>query len=180
MTVLEHALLDDVEILAPGASLYGDNTYGEGVYGNGPAVNLTPFALHIRIRRGGTRDGLAIKTDVGLMTFTLKNAQDPLDDGHLEPGQILEAHSNGQPIFTGRIAHIDTSYPMDKTTGTSRALTTVTVADAVKIHATTPRYGVQTAEGYETFEDRIARLEGSADAPVDAPTTGQPRVVYAL
>lgn len=143
--------------------------------------SLTEHATALTIRRGGSRSGLGIKTDVGLMNFRLFNDQDPLDGGTLRPGQSLRAMVDGSPIFTGRIAEMDAVYPLNKNTGEQRAFTSVTVADAVKVHATTPRYGAMIgAPFYETFEARIARLATSALAPIDAPAPGAPREVYSF
>lgn len=85
-------------------------------------------------------------------------------------------------IFTGQIADISSTYPLNKQTGESRAMVTVTVADAVGVHTRTPRYGVQIASGFETFEARINRLAASAssDAPVETLTEGAPREVYSF
>lgn len=92
------------------------------------------------------------------------------------PEAVIDA-----PIYTGRVVDIDTSYPLNKQTGERRTYTTVTVADSVRVHTTTPRYGVTVpTPGYETFEARIVRLSGSAQAPVVAPTVGGPKEVYAL
>lgn len=143
-------------------------------------VDSTGPALRATIRRGGSRDGLGVKTDVGLLTFTLKNHQDPLAGGTFTPGQPVRVIGAAGPLFTGRIADVASSYPIDKATGRKRTVVTVTVADAVQIHATTPRYGVQIAAGFETFEDRINRLASSAQAPIEVPTIGAPREVYAF
>ena len=88
---------------------------------------------------------------------------------------------NRARLFTGRISDFGSMYVMDKSTGQSRAVVTVNVADAVKIHASTTRYGVDLgAATNETFEARIARLEGSANAPVEVPVVGAPREVYSF
>lgn len=86
-----------------------------------------------------------------------------------------------KPLFTGRIAHFGSAYPMDKATGKTRTEVTVTVADAVQIHGSTMRYGVDLGVATnETFESRIDRLEESANAPVEVPVVGGPSVRYAL
>lgn len=85
------------------------------------------------------------------------------------------------PIFTGRIAFLNSSYPLDKNTGTSRAVVQVTAADAVQIHTSTQRYGVDMGvDTDETFEERIGRLAASSQAPIEAPAIGAPREVYAF
>ncbi|QBI97326.1 minor tail protein [Microbacterium phage TimoTea] len=166
--LVEHAaqLGSWYETTAPG--------YGELAHG----TNLT-------IRRGGARTGLGLKTDVGLMTFQLLDSEDPMRGGTFQPGQDLRAVSrdlNGQlrELFTGRVVDVAASYPLNKATGRQRVVTTVTVADAVKTHGETPRYGVAIPTGFETFEARISRLAGSALAPIEAPTEGAPREVYAF
>ncbi|QTX04109.1 hypothetical protein [Agromyces archimandritae] len=83
-------------------------------------------------------------------------------------------------LFTGRIADIGAAYPMDKASGRVHSLATVTAADAVGRHTTTPRSGALVDGGFETFEARIARLAASAQEPVDAPAIGAPREVYAF
>lgn len=287
--------------------------------------SLIPDATLLSIRRGGARDGIAVRTDVGLATFTLKDAQDPMNGGTLRPGQAVRIVSKGavqrpdeivysqsfetdsagwvqgaaassmtrpatfgrtgthhlytpggagvrayrdfaglepgsgytariyalrgngsgsfsvgvtgigtgtpvpadwdwstfaafgfvassashrielrhsasaniswddftltknawteigdSPIFTGRIAHLNSLYPLNKQTGESRAMIQVTVADAVQIHGSTIRYGVQIEDGFETFEERIGRLASSAQAPVEVPLIGDPIVRYSF
>lgn len=148
-------------------------------------IDFVAAATGVQIRRGGTRTGLGVKTDVGLMSFELLDAHDPMTGGTIKPGQEIRGVSrdlagNLAPIFTGRVVDITTRYPLNKGTGRLRARTIVTVADAVHVHGTTPRYGVSLAAGFETFESRIARLAGSALAPIDPPVEGAPREVYAL
>jgi hypothetical protein len=85
------------------------------------------------------------------------------------------------PIFTGRITDIRSSYPFNKTNGTTRTSVEVTVADAVQIHGSTMRYGVDLGVATnETFESRISRLAGSANAPVEIPVVGAPIVRYSF
>lgn len=48
-------------------------------------------ATSCTVRRGGSRSGLGIKTDVGRMSFTLHNAQDPLNGGAFKVGQTVRA-----------------------------------------------------------------------------------------
>ncbi|RZU66747.1 hypothetical protein EV379_3113 [Microterricola gilva] len=143
-------------------------------------VTYIANATGVSIRRGGSRDGLGVKTDVGLCSFTLKNTQDPLAGGTFVPGQAVRVVGLLGPLFTGRLVDIASAYPLDKQNGQSRAMVTVTVADAVRVHASTPRYGVTIAAGFETFESRINRLAGSAQAPVQVPTVGAPREVYSF
>ena len=98
--------------------------------------------------------------------------------GYFDNITVLEEQA---PVFTGRIAYLKSVYPLNKTTGETRALVEVTAADAVQIHAATMRYGVDMgADTDETFEERIARLDDSAQAPVQAPAVGAPREVYAF
>ena len=134
----------------------------------------------IRARRGGTRTGLGLRTDVGLMTVVLRNAQDPAAGGTFQPGQLARIVADGHPVFTGRISAITGGYTLDKRTGTRTATTTVTVSDAVAIHGKTSRYGVRIPADYETFEARISRLAGSSRAPIAVPVEGAPVEVYAL
>lgn len=108
-----------------------------------------------------------------------------LDDVEVVKNAWVEsfpAMDTRQSIFTGRIADLSTVYPYDKSNGTSRAMTQVTVADAVKVHVNTTRYGVETGAGvgFETFESRINRLSSSAQAPIEVPVIGAPREVYAF
>lgn len=148
-------------------------------------TELIGHATNATIRRGGSRTGLGIKTDAGILTFQLLNAHDPLAGGDLQPGQLVRAVSRDgagylSELFTGRVVDVASNYVLNKSTGRLRSIVTVTVADAVKIHAETPRYGVQLSAGFETFESRIGRLAGSALAPVEAPAEGAPREVYAF
>lgn len=148
-------------------------------------------ATRMSIRRGGTRTGIGVRMDVGLATFRMHNAHDPLTGSDLAPGQkiriiqrlpgMIPGSVVTHPIFTGRIADIEAEYPMNKTTGEASTSVIVTIADAVKIHGTTPRHGVRIGDPfYETFEERIARLAASAIAPIDVPPIGAPIIRYAL
>lgn len=165
MTVSERPLIGRVDIQAREGSQW---------------VTYISSATGATIRRGGSRDGLGVKTDVGLCSFVLKDVQDPLAGGTFVPGQDVRVMGEHGPLFTGRIVDIASGYPLDKQTGATRAVVTVTVADAVQLHVATPRYGVQIAEGFETFESRINRLATSAQAPVAVPIVGAPREVYAF
>lgn len=159
-------------------TLSRDDAWTETTYNWTP---LSADATGITIRRGGSRSGLGVRTDVGLATFTLNDAQDPLNGGVLSPGMPVKVTADSAPIFTGRIAFLNSVYPLNKSNGTTRAVTQVTVADAVQIHTATQRYGVDLGEDTdETFEERIARLEASAQAPVDAPVVGAPIERYVL
>lgn len=145
----------------------------------------TADALSITARRGGSRTALGIRTDVGIMTFDVLDAEDPMRGGTFQPGQSVRAVSRDRAggmaeLFTGRVVDVAAAYPMNKSTGRQRTVTRVTVADAVKVHGETPRYGVQLAGGFETFEARVQRLAGSALAAVEPPAEGAPREVYAL
>lgn len=93
---------------------------------------------------------------------------------------VVPAVDNSSPIFTGRVVDVKSTYPLNKATGKERTSVTVTVADAVNIHGGTMRYGVQIAEGFETFESRINRLASSALAPIEPPVQGAPKVVYSF
>ncbi|TDL43603.1 hypothetical protein [Microbacterium oleivorans] len=148
---------------------------------------LSQDATQLSITRGAGLDGVTTKTDVGIATFLLKNAEDPMNGGTLLPGQDIRIQGYSPvrgfvAIFTGRIADLSTVYPYNKSDGTSRAMTQVTVADAVKVHVNTMRYGVETGAGvgFETFESRINRLSASAQAPIEVPVIGAPREVYAF
>jgi len=166
MTVIERPLFERVEVEALISSVW---------------TPLAADATGIKIRRGGSRSGLGVKTDVGLATFVLSEAQDPLNGGVLSPGMTVRVTSDGDPIFTGRIAFINSQYPLNKGTGATRAVTQVTAADAVQIHTSTMRYGVDLGiDTDETFEERIDRLADSSQAPIEAPAIGAPLEVYAL
>jgi hypothetical protein len=149
-------------------------------------VEFIQNATNVSIHRGGARNGVGVKTDVGIATFTLHNDEDPLQGGTLDIGQTIRVITKGSvfhprdPVFTGRIADIASTYPLNKSTGEERTAVQVTVTDAVSIHVGTMRYGVQIAEGFETFESRIARLASSALAPIEPPVEGAPREVYAF
>lgn len=160
-------------------------TLGSWYETTAPGAGELAHATNLTIRRGGARTGLGLKTDVGLATFQLLNAEDPMQGGTFQPGQEVRAVSRdlaGQlvELFSGRVVDVASSYPFNKSTGRQRAVTTVTVADAVKTHGETPRYGVAIPTGFETFEARISRLAGSALAPIEAPAQGAPREVYAF
>lgn len=150
-----------------------------GIYNVYPSISVES-ATNVSIKRGGARMGIGVKTDVGICTFTLHNDEDPLDGGTLDIGQTVVVAASGTPIFTGRIVDITAAYPLVKATGEERTTVQVTVADAVSIHGSTMRYGVQIAEGFETFESRINRLASSALAPIEPPVEGAPKEVYSF
>ncbi|MBX3309713.1 MAG: hypothetical protein KF739_04670 [Cryobacterium sp.] len=125
------------------------------------------------------------------VTFTATSASHGLDLSSLPTAagvvsywddlQLIEHITEvAYPIFTGQIVDVASAYPFDKSRGTSRSMVTVTASDAVLVHTSTPRYGVQIAEGFETFESRINRLSSSAQAPIEVPPVGAPREVYAF
>lgn len=172
MTVIERPLFGHVEIMR-----YDDETM--------QGTTFIRHALQVGIRRGGARTGVGVKTDVGILTFDLLDAEDPLQGGTFVPGQTVMVVSRDRAgylsaLFTGRVADVGAAYPINKGSGRLRSVTRVTVADAVKVHGETPRYGASVAAGFETFEARIQRLATSALAPVEAPVEGAPREVYAL
>lgn len=166
MTVIERALFGRVEIRR------GSDEF-------------VSHATSVTFRRGAARSALGLKTDVGLMSFQLHNSEDPMRGGSFAPGQEIQCAARSAageliPLFTGRVVDVAGDYPLNKSTGHGRSVTTVTVADAVKLHGETPRYGVSGGVGFETFEARITRLAGSALAPISPPVEGAPREVYAL
>ena len=168
MTVIERPLFGRVEI----QRVEGGQTF-------------LAAATSCTIRRGGARTGLGLKTDVGLTTFQLLNAEDPMRGGTFQPGQEIRVLSRDlagelSELFSGRVVDVAGGYPLNKSNGRQRTVTTVTVADAVKTHGETPRYGVAIPTGFETFEARVSRLAGSALAPIEAPAEGAPREVYAF
>lgn len=164
MTITERPLFGSVQIMRGSSELIGQ-------------------ATNVSARRGSSRTGLGLKTDVGLLSFTLLNAEDPLAGGTIEPGQTITLESVGVddellPLFTGRVVDVASRYPLDKSTGSQRAIVLVTVADAVKVHVETPRYGVTIGANFETFEARLGRLASTSLAPIAAPPAGAPRGVY--
>ncbi|UVK59385.1 minor tail protein [Microbacterium phage MrGreen] len=174
-------------------NLMANNTAGYALLDSITVTPLLPSwypagmadALQLTIKRGGSRQSVGVKTDVGLMTFQLLNAEDPMAGGTFAPGQEVRGISRNQAgglseLFTGRVVDVAAGYPLNKSNGRQRAVTTITVADAVKTHGETPRYGVAIPTGFETFESRISRLAGSALAPIEAPAQGAPREVYAF
>lgn len=162
--ITEYPLFGKVEVLALIADIW---------------VPLVADATGLSIHRGGVRDGLSVKQDVGLCTFTLLDAHDPMDSGVLKPGLPLKVVTeSGAPIFAGQIAYLGSTYPLNKATGVTRVYTTVTAADAVQTHVSTPRYGVTSEDGFETFEARIERLALSANAPVAVPDVEDVLEVY--
>lgn len=166
MTITERPLLGSVRIMRASSELIAN-------------------ATNVSARRGSSRTGLGLKTDVGLMSFTLLNAEDPLAGGTIEPGQIITLESVGaanamSQLFTGRVVDVASRYPLDKSTGAQSAIVMVTVADAVKVHVETPRYGVSVPANFETFEARLGRLAATSLAPIAAPIQGAARGVYAF
>jgi|GEM_PF-5175506 len=188
--IIERPLLGHVDIQTPdyramgftlGLSRLGD-LLGDGTTGQ-VWRSLIHDATELQIKRGFIRSGLGLRTDVGLMTFTIQDS-DPLHGGEFQPGQHVRAVAligdEPRPLFTGKVADISGAYPLNKSTGELRPRTTITVADAVSIHTQTPRYGAKPPAGLETFEERIARLESSSRSPIEVPPLADPREVYAF
>lgn len=179
-------------------------------YWNGTTwVSVIGTCTGVKAVRGGNTDGVGIKTDVGLLTFVFFNDQDPLIGSPLTPGkgmrvwvrptaeEIAYQASDGVPatgfaLFTGFVLDVASSYPLNKATNTERTFVTVTAVDAVSLHTQTKRAFVEgrgtTAPAgsnliwrpQTTWEERIAKLAPSAQAPVVVPEVRTWRVVYAF
>ena len=203
MSVIERALLPHIDIQTPdyasmgfvlglsrlgdklgantdagtGAFVLGVNILGD-TFGEPPApvsrwLTWIRNATEITIKRGFVRRGIGLRTDVGIMTFTLKNDQDPLTGGTFAPGQLVRAVQQTfigpRALFTGTVTDVRATYVLDKQSGDLTTGTIVTVSDAVLTHSQTMRYGVRISSGSEIFEERIARLEATSRVPLAVP-----------
>jgi hypothetical protein len=136
----------------------------------------------LSMSRGGKRNGPAVTVEPGLLSATLVNAGDPLEDPRLGPNTPVRVGvSRGgvfEPIFTGRISDIAMTYVLNKSTGTETTRVVVTATDAVTAHAATTRYGVQSDP--ETWAQRIRRLAESSLTEVVLPEDDGPVLRYEL
>jgi len=186
--ILENALIGTVDIQVPDVSDSGfylsRSKLGTRMVDNAvPAWRtLTSNATRVSIRRGASARGLVPETDVGIMSFTLYNDEDPLVESLLRPGDAIRAsltlEGQSYPLFTGNILDIEAEYPLNKNTGEERTFVNFTAVDAVRTHTQTSRSGVRGSAGgshwtsgmfAESFEERIARLAASSRAPIDVP-----------
>lgn len=144
----------------------------------------TGSLLNVSGTRGGLRSGATSTVEVGQLTFTLRNAGDPIEDERLGPNLRVRVRHRvtGDAVFTGRILDIFTAYHVDKATGQTNTVVTVVAVDAVSAHAAVTRYGAVTpgGAGFETWSPRITRLAESAVTDVDVPPDDSPIVRYAL
>lgn len=159
------------------STFVGTRTASLSITGVGSSTSITTPAVWGQVSYAFTATSTS---HTAVLTATQSNSGSYMalwDD--VELVENIPAVETREPIFTGRVAHIQSNYPLNKETGKSRTSVTVTVADAVQIHGSTMRYGVDLgAETNETFEDRIERLEASANAPVEIPAVGAPIVRY--
>lgn len=136
-------------------------------------------ATNVSITRGASVKGLVQETDIGIMSFTLLDSEDPMNGGTLVPGDDVRAvavvGTITRPIFTGTLWDVEARYELDKNTGQYRNYNRFTATDAVAVHEKTQRNGVRgtTEENpllgafTETFEDRIERLTETSTVPVN-------------
>lgn len=212
MSILERPLLPHLDIQSPdyasmgfvlglsrlGEKLGEDTDHGAGAFVLGvnrlgdtlgePPIPVSRWRTWIRhatditIKRGFVRRGIGLRTDVGIMTFTLRGDQDPLNGGTFAPGQIVRVVQHTflgpRPLFTGTISDVRGTYVLDKQTGEMVTGTIVTASDAVLTHTQTMRYGVRIPSGSETFEERIGRLEATSRVPVAVPPLDTPEGDY--
>lgn len=137
----------------------------------------------LSITRGGNRRGPTTTVDVGSLVATLVNAGDPLAGGTLAPNKPIRLRdsSTDLTIWRGRIDDIFTDYKLDKSTGTTTEILTISAVDAVASHGSITIYGAfTTGATFESWASRIIRLSASATETVIAPADDAPIVRYAI
>lgn len=181
--VIEHL---DVQVLRPGAwFILGRSQLGDAATPLAPSdgaalewSTILPDATSVSIRRGGTRDGLTTRIDVGTMIITLVNAADPTTDLDIRPGAVLRAvhRDAGFTGFTGTLLDVDTQVDGPDT------IVTLTAVDAVAALANTTRHGAANpAWEWETWERRVERLMTTvAQVPYLPPTAPSPTAVATI
>lgn len=127
--------------------------------------------LNVTIGRGGTRDGITIRNNPGILSVTLRDFEiDPENPTFVVDQPIrFSAVIDGDRhvLFTGRCRDINTDWI---TTNRGRTpVTTVVCIDAVATLDATTRYGAMPEAGTETFRERIARLSRSTNVPIELP-----------
>lgn len=142
----------------------------------------TPDLNQTTIQRGGARNGPTTTVEPGILTARLVNAGDPLAGSTLRPNLPLRIRAGEEPIFTGRIHDLATTYELDKSSGELTTFVSISASDAVASLANTIRYGAVTdgGIGFETWAQRINRLALSAVTTVDPPGDDSPIVRYSL
>lgn len=198
--IIEKPLLGTIDVQVPDFAnqgfVLGRSRLGDKLVDSGSAESwktLIPNATAVSIRRGGTLKGLVQETDVGLLSVTLLNTEDPLAGSLLRRGDEVRVSMTllgiSYPLFTGNILDIRAKYPLNKSTGEEKAVITIDVADAVQVHTNTTRNGVRGSDAEspasggkygETFEARITRLANTSRVPLAIPDTPAEKVVWAL
>lgn len=179
--------LVEVEVMAPsGGFILGRSRLDVDNLGDGDEeLQWQPYlaeATTVGCERGGKRAGVVNTMQVGTLVITLKNAGTPDTDPGMTPNTPIrfKAKGDGRPFFSGAISDIDMEHRIDKRTGQIDTFVTIAAVDAVQQHANTNRYGAIAPAGFERWEERIARLAQSSQAPVNVPPVDEPIVRYAL
>lgn len=137
-------------------------------------TDWTDHVMNIDMRRGGTMDGLTHRNQTGTLSVTLRDVIiDPQAPEFVTGQRIRLTYVNGAttyPLFTGEVSEADAA-----TLRVGReafSILTVVAIDNVKKHEDTTRYGALPEAGSETFAQRVARLAGTATAPLGTPPAG--------
>ncbi|GMA34746.1 hypothetical protein [Demequina litorisediminis] len=121
------------------------------------------------VTRGGAREGLGTKIEVGTLNASFVDGVNPLDDPDLRPGvpvRLIEDTTDAT-LFTGQIDRFAVNYDKQD----DRSYISMTALDAVSRLASTPRNG---ADGPEPWQARFARLLKSSSVPYVAPAQIEP------
>lgn len=190
MPTIENKIEDlHVEIYAPiggfifGVSKFGDafgisNAFVFGISKFGDAfgdsesrqwVDFIEDTTNIRYKRGAISDGASNTAQVGIMSFTLREAGNPVTDYKIRAGRNVRLRYKNEVLFSGNLTKAQGRYIRKR----NRYYTyfTIQVADAIKKLAAQKAYGMGgLSEPYESFEDRIERILDSYDGAYELPT----------
>lgn len=130
--------------------------------------------LSVNITRGGIRDGITVRNDVGLCTVALRDFEIDPDNPAFGIDQSVRftAFVGGVkvPRFTGRVRDISTDWIDLAGTGKRVPVTTITSVDAVSILDEITAPGFIMPGGGTGFRARIAALSRLTDVPFNLPT----------
>jgi len=190
MPTLERPLEDvHLEVFAPtggfilGVSVFGDllggdafrltiNKFGDlfsDAYMHNQWVDYINDATTISYRRGSVNEGATNTVQVGIISATIKNAANPLEDYKIRAGRPIRLRHLDEILLSGNITAVPGRITRKKGAYTKYFI--LQAADTVQRLAALKAYGAGgLTEPYETFEERIARLLDTYTGAVELPT----------
>ncbi len=140
----------------------------------GPDV-WTPYlakATQVSAQRGGKRTGIKTSMTVGMMSLVLLDVAGPVSNPDLKPNMPIRLKNlAGVAVFTGWTVDVNTTYSL-RPNGSVVAFISVSVVDAVQVHATTQRSGVivDGGTGWHSWVQRLRALALSSRVPITPPS----------